>query len=124
MARRSRRTAEMVAIDVEIGYRLRRARMERGLTQTELGALLGLTFQQIQKYENGQNRLSCSMMVMICRALELPATYFFDERPAKAEPSTSDRMLMELHKAARESDHDVVREVTKLLRARRPMDPT
>jgi len=91
--------------------------MERGLTQTEFGALLGLSFYQIHKYETGTNRMSCSMMVMVCRALELPVTYFFDARPADIEPTTSDRTLMELYKVACESDHGVVHEVAALLRA-------
>jgi transcriptional regulator with XRE-family HTH domain len=58
-------------LDREIGDRLRRARKLRGLTQGELGVALGVTFQQIQKYERGVNRVSTSALVLIARALEV-----------------------------------------------------
>ena len=56
-------------IDIEVGLRLRTLRKARGMSQDQLGQALGITFQQIQKYERGSNRISASMMVKAARAL-------------------------------------------------------
>lgn len=66
------------AIDVEIGKRMRQARVAAGLTQTELGARLGISFQQVQKYEKGRNRIGGGRLYKIARALGVKITYFFD----------------------------------------------
>lgn len=58
-------------IDVEVGLNLRRMRLARGFSQTELGNALGVSFQQIQKYERGANRLSASMLVKAARFLAI-----------------------------------------------------
>jgi transcriptional regulator with XRE-family HTH domain len=60
-------------IDVEVGLNLRRMRLARGFSQTELGNALGVSFQQIQKYERGANRLSASMLVKAARFLAIPS---------------------------------------------------
>ncbi len=60
-------------IDVEVGLNLRRARRERGLSQGEVGEALGITFQQVQKYERGANRVSASMLVKAARFLGVSA---------------------------------------------------
>jgi transcriptional regulator with XRE-family HTH domain len=60
-------------IDVEVGHNLRRLRLARGFTQTELGEALGISFQQVQKYERGVNRLSASMLVKAARFLRTRA---------------------------------------------------
>lgn len=57
------------AIDAQIGARIRELRMTRGLSQMDLGAALGVTFQQIQKYEKGANRVSGSRMMALCNFL-------------------------------------------------------
>jgi len=68
--------------DVKLGARLRRLRILRGVSQTELGAQLGgLTFQQIQKYERGANRISATRLYEIAVFLKVPITYFFEELP-------------------------------------------
>jgi transcriptional regulator with XRE-family HTH domain len=59
-------------IDVEVGLRLRTLRKDRGLSQTELGEALTVTFQQVQKYERGTNRVSASMLVRAARTLNVP----------------------------------------------------
>lgn len=56
-------------IDVEIGKRLRKLRMARGMSQSVLAEGLNITFQQVQKYEYGRNRLSCSTMLQACKVL-------------------------------------------------------
>jgi transcriptional regulator with XRE-family HTH domain len=58
-------------LDAEIGGRIRHIRKLRGLSQTELGVVLGVTFQQIQKYERGTNRISASALVLLARALDI-----------------------------------------------------
>ena len=70
-------------IDVMVGKRIRLRRVQLGLSQTELGQKLGVTFQQIQKYENGANRVSCSRLYETSVALDVPIAYFFMD-PADA----------------------------------------
>jgi transcriptional regulator with XRE-family HTH domain len=66
-------------IDVMVGKRIRLRRVQLGFSQTELGKKLGVTFQQVQKYENGANRVSCSRLYEISTALDVPITFFFME---------------------------------------------
>jgi len=66
-------------LDGEIGQRLRRARLSKGLTQQGLAEKIGISFQQVQKYENGSNRISSSRLLGIVGSLGIPITYFFDE---------------------------------------------
>lgn len=58
-------------LDQEIGARVRWVRKARNLTQSDLGAAIGVTFQQIQKYERGANRISTSALILLARALEV-----------------------------------------------------
>jgi transcriptional regulator with XRE-family HTH domain len=74
-------------IDVEVGLALRRARLLRKLSQTELGNALGISFQQIQKYERGANRVSASMLVKAARFLKINASDLLpkdDERQSQS----------------------------------------
>lgn len=64
-------------IDVYIGQRLRAERLARKMSQADLGVALNVTFQQIQKYERGDNRVSASMLTRAADALDLPVTEFF-----------------------------------------------
>jgi len=59
-------TSEM---DIKIGQAIRAVRIARGISQTDLGKVLGVTFQQLQKQESGKNRLSVSALVLICQKL-------------------------------------------------------
>ena len=63
--------------DAEIGQRVRALRLQRGLSQTELGNLISVTFQQVQKYEKGANRISAGRLQRIAEVLGVPAAYFF-----------------------------------------------
>ena len=65
--------------DVHVGRRLREARIAQGLSQTALGQELGVSFQQIQKYERGIDRISVGRLVHLAHVLEVPITYFFEE---------------------------------------------
>ncbi|MDG6094057.1 helix-turn-helix domain-containing protein [Acetobacter sp. AN02] len=67
------------ALDAHIGARIRLRRMLLGMTQVELGEALGLTFQQVQKYERGTNRVSASRLAEIARALDVPIGFFYDD---------------------------------------------
>lgn len=68
-------------IDLYVGRRVRQLRKNRKLTQTELGTLIGVSFQQIQKYERGTNRISVSMLFRIARGLHTPLGDFFAGLP-------------------------------------------
>ncbi len=65
-------------IDVHVGSRVRLRRTLLGMNQTQLGEKLGLSFQQIQKYENGANRISASRLYQMTRILDVPVSFFFD----------------------------------------------
>jgi len=72
-------------IDVHVGNRVRLRRMVTGISQEKLGAQLGLTFQQVQKYEKGANRISASKLFEISKVLQTPVAFFFSE--LAGEPS-------------------------------------
>jgi transcriptional regulator with XRE-family HTH domain len=77
--RRGRASEGPNPIDVHVGHRLRERRTMLGLSQQEVGRLLGVTFQQIQKNERGANRMSASRLFEAARALDTNVQYFFDE---------------------------------------------
>jgi transcriptional regulator with XRE-family HTH domain len=68
-------------IDVHVGHRLRLRRTLLGMSQERLAQLLGLTFQQIQKYERGVNRIGSSRLYELGRILHVPVAFFFDDMP-------------------------------------------
>lgn len=71
-------------IDVHVGGRIRLRRNMLGLSQEKLGEHLGITFQQIQKYEKGTNRVGASRLQAIASILETPVAYFFEDAPGGA----------------------------------------
>lgn len=73
-------------IDIAVGQRVRAMRELRGLTQTDLAKATGVTFQQIQKYERGTNRVSASRLMLISNALGQPVSAFFEAE----EPGAGD----------------------------------
>lgn len=92
-ARHSRR---VLPADAEVGLRIRSRRLEQRLSQTELANSLGLTFQQIQKYEKGVNRVSAGRLAKIAEVLGVPMTFFFGgsdamgtSRDARSEGASS-----------------------------------
>ncbi|MBI1238050.1 MAG: helix-turn-helix domain-containing protein [Alphaproteobacteria bacterium] len=68
-------------IDTHVGRRVRLRRMLIGMSQEKLGELLGLTFQQVQKYEKGVNRIGSGRLHQIGQILGVPVQYFFDDMP-------------------------------------------
>jgi len=71
--------------DVYVGTRIRMRRKMLGLSQEKLGEKLGITFQQIQKYEKGTNRVGASRLQAMSDALEVPVAYFFPDPPSGEE---------------------------------------
>lgn len=72
------------AIDKKVGLRVRTRRLEIGMSQERLAEILGVTFQQVQKYEKGVNRIAVSRLFDIANALEMPAGRFFEGLSSKA----------------------------------------
>ena len=89
-ARRAETPPEMASkkqpnpIDIHVGSRVRLRRMMLGMSQEKLGENLGITFQQIQKYEKGTNRIGASRLQHIARVLSMPVAYFFEGAPGLA----------------------------------------
>ncbi|MEC3860271.1 helix-turn-helix transcriptional regulator [Mesobacterium sp. TK19101] len=68
----------MSVIDTVVGQRIKARRQALELTQTQLAEKIGVTFQQVQKYENGTNRVSAARLWNIAEVFEVPITFFFD----------------------------------------------
>src|SRR5689334_22274928 len=80
------RTGTPNPIDVLVGTRLRLRRSMLGLSQARLGEAIGLTFQQVQKYERGANRIGASRLHELSRVLNVPVSFFFDDTdPVRAQ---------------------------------------
>src|SRR6516164_7602172 len=71
-------------IDKHVGSRVRMRRMMLGMSQEKLGDALGLTFQQVQKYEKGTNRIGASRLQQIAHILQVPVSFFFEGAPTGA----------------------------------------
>jgi transcriptional regulator with XRE-family HTH domain len=74
-------------IDIHVGSRIRLRRTMLGMSQEKLGEALGITFQQIQKYEKGTNRVGASRLQNISTILNVPVSFFFEDAPG--DPSTA-----------------------------------
>ena len=99
-------------VDVHVGSRIRLRRTRLGMSQQKLGEAIGLTFQQVQKYEKGTNRVGASRMQQLSDVLDVPVSYFFDEMNGAlaAAPATSTR-------GSDDKDPMVKRETLELVRA-------
>jgi transcriptional regulator with XRE-family HTH domain len=69
--------------DVYVGKRIRTRRMQMGMSQEKLGDELGITFQQVQKYEKGTNRVSASKLQVLANVFKVPVAFFFEGGPAE-----------------------------------------
>jgi transcriptional regulator with XRE-family HTH domain len=76
--------AANLAVDKHVGSRARMRRMMLGMSQEKLGDALGLTFQQVQKYEKGMNRISASRLQHMSQILQVPVPFFFEGAPGGA----------------------------------------
>ena len=72
------------SVDIHVGTRMRQRRTLLAMSQTRLAEAVGLTFQQIQKYERGANRMGSSRLYEFAKVLDVPVSYFFDEMPSNA----------------------------------------
>ena len=77
-------------VDVHVGSRIRMRRQFVGMSQEKLGELLGITFQQVQKYEKGSNRISASRLYYTARILGVPVQFFFEDLPGNEERANQD----------------------------------
>lgn len=75
---RTPRPRSATAPDVELGKRIRLRRVEQAMSQDELGKKLGVSFQQVQKYEKGVNRVGAARLQQICSALDVNINFFYD----------------------------------------------
>jgi transcriptional regulator with XRE-family HTH domain len=73
------------SVDVHVGSRVRMRRMMLGMSQEKLGDALGLTFQQVQKYEKGTNRISASRLQQASGILQVPVPFFFEGVPGHSK---------------------------------------
>ena len=90
-------------IDLLVGSRIRTFRKSRGMSQAQLGEKLGVTFQQVQKYENGMNRVGASRLQMMSTALGVPVGHFFTDKVetkrGSAEPLAFDPQALRFAEA-------------------------
>ncbi len=88
---KSRRSVDEIEIDRRIGQRIRERRVVLGLNQTALAARLGISFQQLQKYEDGSNRMGAGMLYGCAQLLGVRPEYFFEglERPNSGTPDVT-----------------------------------
>ena len=102
-------------IDVHVGSRVRMRRTLLGMSQEKLGNALGLTFQQIQKYERGANRIGSSRLFKLSRILDVPVSFFFEDMPDQKGRRTTG--LSDSSPASFEADQLSKRETLELVRA-------
>lgn len=76
-------------VDVHVGSRVRLRRTLLGMSQEKLGEAIGLTFQQVQKYERGANRIGASRLFDLSRVLDVPVSFFFDDMPLDDQPASN-----------------------------------
>ncbi len=98
MAKSKRRFGQGVRrpspVDMHVGEQVRLRRKLLGMTQTDLADALGLTFQQVQKYESGTNRIGAGRLYDLARVLDVPVNFFFEDMPpevAAISPATKRR---------------------------------
>ena len=106
-------------VDIHVGSRVRLRRTLLGLSQEKLGEAVGLTFQQIQKYERGANRIGASRLFEFSRILDVPVSFFFDDMAERMRPGEAAGTLAaaDQPQAPLEPDPLTRRETLELVRA-------
>jgi len=105
-------------VDIHVGGRLRMRRTLLGFSQETIADRLGLTFQQVQKYERGTNRVSSSRLFDLCRILNVPVAYFFDEMGSEVTSQSPATLAGQKPKPVdQEQDPAAKRETLELVRA-------
>ena len=108
-------TSNPKAVDVHVGSRVRLRRTLLGMSQEKLGVAVGLTFQQIQKYERGANRIGSSRLYQFSQVLDVPVSFFFDDMPP--EVSGAPMTLSDGGQVPYKTDQFTKRETLELVRA-------
>jgi transcriptional regulator with XRE-family HTH domain len=105
-------------VDIHVGGRVRLRRTLLGMSQEKLGEAIGLTFQQVQKYERGANRIGSSRLFDLSRVLDVPVGFFFDDMPsAVATRSPAQIRGLAEEPSTYEPDPMAKRETLELVRA-------
>jgi transcriptional regulator with XRE-family HTH domain len=107
-------------IDIHVGGRVRLRRTLLGMSQEKLGEMIGLTFQQVQKYERGTNRIGASRLYDLSRVLDVPIDFFYDDMPqetAGQSPRLRAGLAESTPEAYSEADPMSRRETLELIRA-------
>ena len=126
MAKRARKSSGRMAsesfpnpIDVHVGARIRLRRTLLGISQSALAETIGLTFQQVQKYEKGANRVSSSRLYDLANALDVTVPYFFDEMSAGVRAQSPAELMRTKQQPAidQEQDRLAKRETLEFVRA-------
>jgi len=109
-------------VDVHVGRRMRLRRTLLGMSQEKLGEAIGLTFQQVQKYERGANRIGASRLYDLGRVLDVPISYFFDDMSGNTQAMSPMTVIKgtaapAAEPAAYEPDPMAKRETLELVRA-------
>lgn len=104
-------------VDIHVGQRLRLRRTIMGMSQEALGNAIGVTFQQIQKYERGTNRMGSSRLFDFARILNVPVSYFFEEYKEPASGQTQTGGLSEPEIPAFDHEQISSRETMEMMRA-------
>ncbi len=102
-------------IDMLVGRRIRAARKLQGISQEKLASRLGITYQQLQRYENADNRISASRLFDLASALKLPPGHFF-EHPSNANPLILDKATQNLIAKFSQLPDDKRKLVSKLVK--------
>ncbi len=102
-------------VDIHVGSRVRLRRTLLGMSQEKLGRAVSLTFQQIQKYERGSNRIGSSRLFQFSKVLRVPVSFFFDDMPDAVAGRT--RGLREPAQEPFETGNFTKRETLELVRA-------
>lgn len=106
-------------VDIHVGSRVRLRRTLLGMSQEKLGKALGLTFQQVQKYERGANRIGSSRLFQLSKILDVPVSFFFDEMTSdtaqKADGmAEGNKQVFEVDKLSRRETLELVRAYYKI----------
>ncbi|MFJ6024305.1 helix-turn-helix domain-containing protein [Brevundimonas sp. NPDC092305] len=112
------RTETDVAFDKEVGHRIRAARLASRMTQTDLAKAAGVTFQQMQKYEKGVNRVAASRLASIGAALGVQPSHFLDAgSEAAAAPADAQRVMV-LYGRCSDAQKSMVRQLLESMAAK------
>lgn len=104
-------------VDIHVGSRVRLRRTLRGMSQQRLAGELGLTFQQVQKYERGANRIGASRLYELSEVLDVPPSFFFEGIAATGKRRPTSEQREDVAPATAESEQFAKREILELVRA-------